>query len=104
MSAKESVKAMVIDAKDNVATIIGELKAGQAVTVKVGSKSKRVKANHAVPFGHKIAIVPIKQGDQVLKYGASIGTATEDIAVGDYVHVHNIESKRGRGDLVAQQS
>ena len=103
MSAKESVTAMVIDPADNVATIIGKLPAGKTLVVKVGRKSKRIKAKKAVPFGHKIAIVPIKKGDQVLKYGASIGTATTDIAVGDYVHVHNIESNRGRGDLYAAQ-
>ena len=101
MSAKREATAMVIDGKDNVATIIGALKAGQTVSVKVGGKAKKVKVKKAIPFGHKIAIVPIKKGEQVLKYGASIGTATENIAVGDYVHIHNIESNRGRGDLAA---
>ncbi len=35
----------------------------------------------------------------MLKYGQVIGRATADIAVGEHVHVHNIESTRGRGDL-----
>ena len=103
MSAPRKVTAMVIDPKDNVATIIGELKAGQTVTATVGRKSRRVKSKTDVPFGHKVAIARIKKGEPVLKYGASIGSATEDIEVGDYVHVHNIESNRGRGDLAAQQ-
>ena len=99
-----SVKAMVIDTKDNVATIIGKLKKGQTVSVTVGRKAKRVKAKANVPFGHKVAIAPIKKGEQVIKYGASIGSAGKDIAVGDYVHVHNIESNRGRGDLAAAKA
>lgn len=39
------------------------------------------------------------KGDTVWKYGQSIGKATENIEVGDHVHVHNIEPLRGRGDL-----
>jgi altronate dehydratase small subunit len=52
----------------------------------------------AVPYGHKLAVVPIARGEDVIKYGESIGVATADIAAGDYVHVHNMDSKRGRGD------
>jgi len=40
----------------------------------------------------------LKKGDVVYKYGEVIGIATVDIKTGDYVHVHNIESTRGRGD------
>ncbi len=35
---------------------------------------------------------------EVYKYGESIGRATQEIKSGDYVHVHNVESERGRGD------
>ncbi len=28
----------------------------------------------------------------------TIGRATQEIKSGDYVHVHNVESERGRGD------
>ena len=34
-----------------------------------------------------------------MKYGESIGAASCDIKKGDYVHVHNLEALRGRGDL-----
>ena len=36
-----------------------------------------------------------------MKYGQPIGRATAAIAPGEHVHVHNIESLRGRGDLDA---
>jgi altronate dehydratase small subunit len=49
----------------------------------------------AIPFGHKVAIVAIRQGETVVKYGASIGRATADIAPGEHVHVHNLRSVRG---------
>ena len=91
-------EVFIIDPKDNVATLVSEN----------GKKGKSIQAgNNTVtllddlPFAHKFAIKPIPKGTQVLKYGYSIGTATRDIAVGEHVHVHNLESNRGRGDLQA---
>lgn len=46
----------------------------------------------AVSMGHKLALRPMAVGDKVLKYGASIGSATTAIAVGDHVHLHNMKS------------
>jgi altronate dehydratase small subunit len=51
-----------------------------------------------IPFGHKFAVRDIGKGELVLKYGEPIGVATMDIGAGSYVHVHNVESSRGRGD------
>lgn len=42
-----------------------------------------------VPFGHKVALAPIRKGEPVIKYGVAIGRATRDIAAGEHVHVHN---------------
>ncbi|MFQ5657413.1 MAG: SAF domain-containing protein [Candidatus Methylomirabilales bacterium] len=39
------------------------------------------------------------RGAPIIKYGQVIGRATVEIAPGDHVHVHNMESLRGRGDL-----
>ena len=41
----------------------------------------------------------IAAGEPVLKYGEVIGLASQDIAPGQWVHVHNVESARARGDL-----
>ena len=35
---------------------------------------------------------------QITKYGEEIGQATANIKAGEYVHVHNLESIRARGD------
>lgn len=43
-------------------------------------------------IGHKLARSAIKPGDKVIKYGAPIGVATLDIAIGEHVHVHNVRS------------
>ena len=42
--------------------------------------------------GHKYAIVPIKQGENVIKYGSPIGHATIDIETGEHVHTHNVKT------------
>ena len=44
------------------------------------------------------ALKPIHKGELIIKYGEEIGMASADIVKGEYVHVHNLESMRGRGD------
>jgi len=87
-------KAMRINPKDNTATTLEEIKAGDKVslTLKSGQVEGEITARQAVPFGHKLALASIGKGDKVLKYGEVIGLATQPINKGDYVHVHNVES------------
>ena len=49
--------------------------------------------DNEIPFGHKIALVDIKKGSDVFKYGHVIGKATSDIKKGELVHTHNLASK-----------
>jgi altronate hydrolase len=37
-------------------------------------------------------VKPVKRGEDVIKFGYSIGKAKEDIAIGDWVHTHNLAS------------
>ncbi len=83
---------------DNVATALTPLEPGTIVEAPDG---RRVEVRSAIPFGHKLALVPIAKGAPVVKYGEVIGLASADIAPGEHVHVHNVESQRGRGDLAA---
>ena len=43
-----------------------------------------------VKRGHKIAIKDIETGSDIIKYGHSIGHATTNIKIGDFVHTHNM--------------
>ena len=52
-----------------------------------------------MPYGHKIALRDIAPGEHIMKYGECIGAASHPISKGDYVHVHNLDALRGRGDL-----
>ena len=80
---------------DNVATALRELDPGTRVAI----DGIEVTVRTAIPFGHKVALQSIAAGAPVLKYGEAIGVANVDIAPGDHVHTHNVESQRGRGDL-----
>ncbi len=55
-----------------------------------------------IPFGHKVAVRAIAAGDWVTKYGEKIGVASRSINPGEHVHTHNLESSRGRGDLLTK--
>jgi altronate dehydratase small subunit len=77
---------------DNVVTALEDLPAGREFGVDGGT----VTLAEPVEFGHKFAVVPLEPGDTVRKYGEVIGTATEPIAAGEWVHTHNVVSTRGQ--------
>lgn len=56
----------------------------------VGDDILGVKATQRVPRGHKMALIDIAEGQEVVKYGQVIGFASKPIAAGDWVHEHNV--------------
>lgn len=97
-------KVFVIEETDNVGTAVGEpIEAGEEVGTGGRVVSVTVTANDDIAYGHKIALRDIGAGEEVIKYGLSIGSAMKDIKAGDHVHIHNVESNRGRGDRAARQ-
>ncbi|MEM3193232.1 MAG: UxaA family hydrolase [Candidatus Parvarchaeota archaeon] len=87
--------ALKIDQNDNVATALSDIEAGATVTVRGDQDIEIVVSSH-IPRGHKFALSDISQGSSVIKYGEVIGIATRDIKKGDYVHIHNLDSIRGK--------
>ncbi len=97
-------KAVVIDRRDNVATALADLNAGDEIRVLAGESVLTMRIRSAVPFGHKFSLYDLEVGSAVVKYGETIGTATAAIRAGDHVHVHNVASRRGRGDLSLREA
>ena len=90
-----------VNALDNVATVFANgVQAGDMVTVrdKKGNEEEILALNE-IPYGHKIALRAIEKGEPIMKYGEKLGVASMAIAKGAHVHVQNLESVRGRGDL-----
>lgn len=89
------VDALLMHPNDNVLLAITDLPAGHVT--RAGGAMLALPA--AIPSGHKFARRAMGAGELVLKYGQPIGRATAPIAAGEHVHVHDVESLRGRGDL-----
>lgn len=79
---------------DMVATALVDLKQGETAQVFSASNEivAEVLAKEDIPYGNKIALQDIKKEEQVIKYNAVIGEATENIGLGELVHVHNVKS------------
>lgn len=91
-------RAIVLNSSDNVATLIDNGLTGESCTLQ-GEISGRLTLLENVPFGHKICIADTPEGSNVLKYGQIIGKTSHAVKGGEHMHVHNIDSNRGRGDL-----
>jgi|TARA_B100000780_G_scaffold240330_1_gene182403 (2R)-sulfolactate sulfo-lyase subunit alpha len=88
---------IIHDEKDNVAVVVIETtKKGQDCSAWIMENDKTIKVNSIVeiPLGHKIALIDLKEGDTILKYGHDIGKVVKPIKKGDHVHVHNVKTKK----------
>jgi hypothetical protein len=89
-------RAIMIDPEDTVATLLSDAEAGEPIYIvrADGKETKALKAREPISMGHKVALMSLKKGDKVMKYGAVIGQAIRHIREGDHVHVHNMKSLR----------
>jgi len=90
---------VLLNSDDSVVTALTELDSGTSLTVELVSGPLDVTVSSEIPYAHKIAVRAMTAGDPVVKYGEVIGIASQNIAPGDWVHVHNVESARARGDM-----
>ncbi len=75
-----------IHPEDNVAVAFEAVAEGECCE-KLG-----LTARQAVGGGHKLALKSIAEGEPIIKYGCTIGTATCDIQAGEWVHTHNTKT------------
>ena len=94
--------AIVMKSIDNVCTVVETTEAFTEVDAQIDGKTVITSVTERIPFGHKFALRIIKTGEPIIKYGETIGLATKEIQAGQHVHVHNLESCRGRGDKKIQ--
>ncbi len=74
---------LVLHPSDNVAILTGRAPEG-ARPLGLGDALTR-----PVSSGHKIAREPIPEGGAIVKFGQTIGYASQPIAPGEHVHTHN---------------
>ena len=73
---------------DNIASLTRSVEGATALEI----NGQKVALSQPLGLGHKIAIRDLAEGEKIIKWGAPIGSATEAIALGDHVHLHNMKS------------
>ena len=86
--ASPHAQLLLLNDDDNVLIALGTVHPGSGTT----ANGEGVEVKQQVTLGHKIARRPIALGEKIIKYGVSIGSATEQIEIGDHVHTHNMKS------------
>ncbi len=81
-------RTLKIHEKDNVVVALEPISANETIVV----DGMEIKVLSDVPQAHKVAIKEIKAGEHVIKYGASIGFAKDDITTGQHIHSHNLKT------------
>ncbi len=86
MNLEFSEYAVQLHPADQVAVLKKTVKGGSKLT----GKGVEIEVNHTIPAGHKVALMAVSKGDPIVKYGQTIGFASQDIRIGDQVHTHNL--------------
>ena len=87
---KSEKHALVLDSIDNVCILLSDAEKNDMVIL--SDKKGTIHLTESVGFGHKAALKPIKNGDEIIKYGHRIGVAIKNIRPGEWVHLHNMKS------------
>ncbi len=81
-------RLLLLSPHDNTLVLRGAIECGEQVSI----GGVDVNISDRINLGHKLAATSIQAGEKILKYGAPIGSATQDIALGEHVHIHNMKS------------
>lgn len=96
-------KMIVLHADDNVGTLTAKMAKGDLVEYEVNGERLIVQLVEDIPLGHKAALKDFNAEEHIIKYGEVIGKANRPIKKGALVHIDNVESLRGRGDLKKEE-
>lgn len=78
-------KYIKINTIDNVMVALTDLAKGEIIPV----GGQEISLLEDIKRGHKFALQEIKEGEDIIKYGAPIGHATKAIVPGEWIHSHN---------------
>jgi altronate dehydratase len=84
---------LIIHPRDNVAVALRTIGVGEQV---LAQGMKEFPALEGIPVSHKIALRDIDEEEEIIKYGETVAVSIRSIKRGEWVHTHNLESKRWR--------
>lgn len=80
---------------DMVAVAVQDVSPGTRTVVFMDSdRQAEIDVTEEVPLGHKVALVDLAEGADVIEYGVRVALVRQPISVGQLVHVHNVRSAR----------
>ena len=88
---------IIHEQKDNVGVVVVEKispKQDCSCWIMENDSTVNIQSSDEILLGHKIAMVDLKEGDTILKYGHDIGKVVKAIKKGEHVHVHNVKTKK----------
>ena len=77
-----------INAADNVAVAIHDIEAGKDFDI----DGVAIHTLSQVPAGHKVALVDLEEGTEVVKYGFPIGHLVKSVRQGDVIDHTNLKT------------
>ena len=100
LSHESAPKFLIHNEGDDVAVAVQDVEPGAGEAVYMDSdRAVTVQVTEAIPLGHKVALVDLGEGDEVIEYGVRIGLTRQPIRSGQHVHVHNIRSARWQNSM-----
>jgi len=81
-------KFIQINPRDNVAVCLESVVKGEKTTI----GDREIVVKEEITAGHKIALFPIAEGENIVKYGEPIGHAIVSIEEGSHLHSHNVKT------------
>jgi altronate hydrolase len=82
---------LIINVRDNVGVALKAMATGDKV---VAGSAEVFFTLDEIPASHKVALRNIAAGEEIIKYGETVAVSTRAIRKGEWVHTHNLESKR----------
>lgn len=80
---------------DMVAVAVQDVSPGMRTVVFMDSdREVHIEVTEEVPLGHKVALVDLAEGADVIEYGVRVALVRQPISMGQLVHVHNVRSAR----------
>ena len=86
------INALLMDPKDNVVTCVEEIPEGNQVCYQNQGKEKFLTAEDKIPYCHKIALRDLTEGEEIIKYGESLGKLVQAVDKGHWVSDQNLKS------------
>lgn len=85
---------------DMVAVAVQDVSPGDCAVVYMDSdREMRVEVTEEIPLGHKVALMDLAEGAEVIEYGVRVALTRQPIKAGQLVHVHNVRSARWQNSL-----